>query len=63
MVFWVGAPRTYGGGSFVARWLTRAGERGAVSGEYRETVPGRHVGGHYLARSAERSCNLDIAGE
>lgn len=50
---------SYDGGHFQGRWHTRDGERGAVRGEYRETLPGPRVGGHFLGRWAETSCNLD----
>lgn len=50
---------SYDSGHFEGRWHTRNGERGAVRGEYRETLPGLRIGGHYLGRWAETSCNLD----
>ena len=49
---------TYADGHFIGRWLHRSGERGALGGEYRETIPGPEVGGHFLGRWAETSCNL-----
>ena len=65
---------TYGDGHFVGRWVVRDGdrvaERGVLGGEFRETDAARtdantdrlRVGGHFLGRWAERTCNLVIDG-
>ena len=54
---------TYGDGHFAGRWVTRAGERGVSAGAYRETRPGLRVGGAFIGRWAERTCNLDLGAE
>lgn len=49
---------SYGEGSFRGVWKTRAGEIGALGGEYRETIPGPETGGHFLGAWRELSCNF-----
>ncbi|MEM9487856.1 MAG: hypothetical protein AAGC55_01865 [Myxococcota bacterium] len=51
---------TYGAGNYLGRWMTRTGERGTVAGAYRETVPGPRIGGHFIGRWAETTCNLTL---
>ena len=48
----------YDAGHMRGLWLTRGGEFGALGGHYRESLPGRRVGGHYLGRWAETSCQV-----
>jgi hypothetical protein len=48
---------TYDDGQYQGRWLTRSGEVGALGGEYREAIPGPAVGGHFLGRWRELSCD------
>ena len=50
----------YREGHFRGRWLTRSGDTGALGGRYRETIPGPEVGGHFVGRFAETSCNVDV---
>jgi hypothetical protein len=50
----------YESGFFRGRWLTSAGEFGALGGRYRESIPGPEVGGHFLGRWRERSCAVSI---
>lgn len=54
---------TYRSGAFVGRWLTRSGEHGVLGGHYRESAPGRIVGGHYLGRWAEHSCESRLRAD
>lgn len=51
----------YRDGQMHGRWLGRDGETGRLDGGYRESLPGRAVGGHFLLRWAETSCAQDIA--
>lgn len=48
----------YGEGHFEGRWGVASGDRGALRGEYRESLPGPEVGGHFLGRWAETTCGL-----
>jgi hypothetical protein len=50
----------YRDGSFLGRWMTRAGEHGRLGGHYRENIPGPEVGGVYVGRWAETSCAADL---
>lgn len=50
----------YDDGHYEGRWLGRGGERGALAGQYRETIPGPETGGHFIGRVAETSCNLRL---
>jgi hypothetical protein len=51
---------TYDEGHFEGRWINRNGEFGALGGAYRETVPGPRVGGHFLGRWRELSCDVPL---
>jgi hypothetical protein len=50
----------YGDGHFAGRWLHRSGDKGALGGLYRETIPGPEVGGHFLGRWAETTCDVPV---
>ena len=50
----------YGDGHFEGRWISRAGDVGALGGQYRESIPGPETGGGFLGRWAETSCNLPL---
>jgi hypothetical protein len=50
----------YREGHFRGRWMTRAGDIGALGGRYRETAPGPEIAGHFAGRWAETSCNIDV---
>jgi hypothetical protein len=50
----------YRDGSFVGRWVTRAGEHGRLGGHYRESLPGPETGGVFVGRWAETSCAADL---
>jgi hypothetical protein len=51
----------YGDGRFRGRWIDRVDpDRGVLAGEYREDRRVRGIGGHFLGRWAERSCNIDL---
>ncbi len=49
---------TYGEGQFHGKWVTRDGEKGALGGEYRESIPGPETGGHFLGAWRELTCNV-----
>lgn len=49
---------TYGEGELAGRWLIRSGDHGTLAGIYRD-APGPRLGGLWLARWHETSCNLD----
>jgi hypothetical protein len=52
---------TYGDGDFRGRWMVRDDlEHGILGGEYRERRLTRGIGGHFLGRWAQTSCNLRI---
>ncbi len=51
----------YQEGHFRGLWLVRGGDAGALGGQYRETIAGPEVGGHFLGRWAERTCNVSVA--
>lgn len=51
---------TYEDGHFQGRWITRAGEVGALGGEYRESIPGPRTGGHFLGRWTELRCDMPL---
>lgn len=48
---------TYRDGHFAGRWKVRGGDHGLLGGVYRESAPGNRVGGGYIGRWAETSCN------
>lgn len=48
----------YDSGHFLGRWITKNGEHGHLGGVYRESAGGSGVGGRFLGRWAETSCNL-----
>jgi hypothetical protein len=50
----------YQDGHFRGLWMNQGGEVGALGGHYRETIPGPEVGGHFLGRWAESSCNVQV---
>ncbi|HTE50564.1 MAG TPA: hypothetical protein VK698_06835 [Kofleriaceae bacterium] len=51
----------YGDGHFRGRWLDRGDpERGVLAGEYRENEAARGIGGHFLGRWAEKSCDIEL---
>jgi hypothetical protein len=52
---------TYGDGDFRGRWIVRGDpDHGILGGEYRERRLARGIGGHFLGRWAETSCNVRI---
>lgn len=52
---------TFGDGRFRGRWIVRADpDRGVVAGEFRENDDARGIGGHFLGRWAETSCNIRL---
>jgi hypothetical protein len=53
----------YRDGSFVGRWLTRAGEHGRLGGHYRESLPGPEAGGAFMGRWGETSCAADFPAD
>lgn len=50
----------YRAGRFAGRWLNREGEFGVLGGAYRESATDARVGGHFIGRWAETSCNMPI---
>lgn len=53
----------YRDGHLTGRWITRAGEHGRLHGGYRESLPGRLAGGHFMLRWAETSCAADFPAD
>jgi hypothetical protein len=52
---------TYGDGDFQGRWIKRGDpDLGVLGGEYRESRLVRGVGGHFLGRWAETSCDASL---
>ncbi|MBT8492458.1 MAG: hypothetical protein KJO07_05325 [Deltaproteobacteria bacterium] len=47
---------TYGDGEFRGRWIVRTGDKGVLGGHYRESAPGPRIGGHFIGRWAETTC-------
>lgn len=50
----------YRDGELRGRWLHRSGEIGRLGGHYRESLPGRPAGGHFVLRWAETSCAAEM---
>lgn len=50
----------YGEGEYEGKWLHASGEVGKLGGHYFETLPGQKVGGKFVGRWAETSCNLHV---
>ena len=50
----------YADGNFRGQWVSREGERGALGGRYRESVPGPETGGEFIGRWAETSCDARL---
>ncbi len=48
----------YGAGKFKGRWKHKNGDKGVLGGAYWESVPGPEVGGHFMGRWREKTCNL-----
>jgi len=51
---------TYSEGHFSGKWINRNGEVGVLGGQYRQSDRVSGLGGHYLGRWMETSCNLPI---
>ena len=51
---------TWERGSFRGRWIISTGDHGVAAGRFREGAPGDQVGGAFIGRWAETSCEAGI---